>query len=108
VSSSSSHRRRARAHQARGANSHRQCSLNPDRTSLIDHGSGRPSVDLEAVRTYANNLPVDQLEPAARDAWHSAKLADEIDPPRIFYTVAFIASRIADERLWEQLAGARS
>jgi hypothetical protein len=64
---------------------------------------GLPQVNLEAVRIYANNLPVDQLEPVAHDAWRSAKMAAEQEAARLFYTVAFIASRIADERLGKRL-----
>ena len=64
-----------------------------------------PRVDLEAVRDYVNRLPRYRLDRAAMAAWQSAK-GGKGDRTRDLYIVAFIASRIADERIWDALPAA--
>lgn len=65
------------------------------------YGRKLPEVDLEAVRTYVNGIPALRLESIATSVWEDVRRGAATDVPYALYVVAYIASRLADERLLE-------
>jgi hypothetical protein len=58
-----------------------------------------PCVDLEFIREYVNGIPAGRLEEVAMTAWTAAKMGFAANTAHSLYVVAYVMSRLADERI---------